>query len=134
MLDGGVDVILGTHSHLVGPLEMTDSPDGRMLTAYSLGNLLSTSEESGANQGIVLQLQFTKTADGVTLTDYSYDPLYLAGEDETASGKMEIWNTADQVALYESSYVGRVSDEIYESLKGSLEEVEASVQARDDAE
>ena len=47
---------------------------------------------------------------------------------------MEIWNTADQVALYESSYVGRVSDEIYESLKGSLEEVEASVQARDDAE
>lgn len=134
MLEGGVDVILGTHSHLVGPLEMTDSPDGRMLTAYSLGNLLSTSEESGANQGIVLQLQFTKTADGVTLTDYSYDPLYLAGEDETASGKMEIWNTADQVALYESSYVGRVSDEIYESLKGALEEVEASVQARDDAE
>lgn len=58
-----------------------------MLTAYSLGNLLSTSEESGANQGIVLQLQFTKTADGVTLTDYSYDPLYLAGEGETASGK-----------------------------------------------
>src|SRR5699024_12140355 len=66
----------------------------------------------------------TKTADGVTLTDYSYDPLYLAGEGETASGKIEIWNTADQIALYESSYVGRVSDEIYESLKGSLERSE----------
>ncbi len=60
MLQGGVDVILGTHSHLVGPLEMTTAQGETMLTAYSLGNLLSTREESEDSQGLVLKLEFTK--------------------------------------------------------------------------
>lgn len=42
LLDGGVDVILGHHPHVVQPLELHDTPDGRTgLVAYSLGNLIS---------------------------------------------------------------------------------------------
>lgn len=132
MLKGGVNVILGTHSHLVGPLEITTSQNGQMLTAYSLGNLLSTDDESGANQGIILNLEFTKSGGVTSLTDYRYDPIYLANAGETASGKFEILNTKDAVSLYESSYIGRVSQEVYESLCKSLERVEEAVKKQED--
>ncbi len=39
---------------------MTTAQGETMLTAYSLGNLLSTGEESEDSQGLVLKLEFTK--------------------------------------------------------------------------
>ena len=132
MLQGGVDVILGTHSHLVGPLEMTTAQGETMLTAYSLGNLLSTGEESEDSQGLVLKLEFTKKGDQTELTGYHYDPIYLAGNGRTGVGAFEILNIRDEISLYESQYVGRVSQEVYEALKQSLEQVEVSVKAREE--
>lgn len=42
LLDGGVDVILGHHPHVLQPVEIHRAPDGRItLVAYSLGNFLS---------------------------------------------------------------------------------------------
>lgn len=131
MLQGGVDVILGTHSHLVGPLEMTTAQGETMLTAYSLGNLMSTSEESEDSQGLVCKLEFTKNGDQTELTGYHYDPIYLAGKGKTGTGTFEILNIRDEISLYESQYVGRVSQEVYEALKRSLEKVELSVKGRE---
>ena len=132
MLQGGVDVILGTHSHLVGPLEMTTAQGETMLTAYSLGNLMSTSEESEDSQGLVCKLEFTKNGDQTELTGYYYDPIYLAGKGKTGTGTFEILNIRDEISLYESQYVGRVSQEVYEALKRSLEKVELSVKGREE--
>lgn len=132
MLQGGVDVILGTHSHLVGPLEMTTAQGETMLTAYSLGNLMSTSEESEDSQGLVCKLEFTKNGDQTELTGYHYDPIYLAGKGKTGTGTFEILNIRDEISLYESQYVGRVSQEVYEALKRSLEKVELSVKGREE--
>jgi poly-gamma-glutamate synthesis protein (capsule biosynthesis protein) len=42
LVDGGFDVILGHHPHVLQPIELRDTPDGRVaLIAYSLGNLVS---------------------------------------------------------------------------------------------
>lgn len=42
LIDGGVDVVLGHHPHVLQPLEVRQAPDGRMgLIAYSLGNFVS---------------------------------------------------------------------------------------------
>ena len=39
MADGGVDVVVGTHPHVVQPVETIKRPDGGdMLVYYSLGN------------------------------------------------------------------------------------------------
>lgn len=131
MLQGGVDVILGTHSHLVGPVEMTTAQSGTMLTAYGLGDLMSTGEGSDDSQGMVLKLEFTKQGNETSLTGYHCDPIYLAGNGKTGTGAFEVINTRDEISLYESQYVDRVSQEMYETLKQSLEEVEASIKARE---
>ncbi|MCB9663923.1 MAG: CapA family protein [Alphaproteobacteria bacterium] len=42
LIEGGVDVILGHHPHVVQPLEAVEASDGRVgVVAYSLGNLVS---------------------------------------------------------------------------------------------
>lgn len=42
MVNNGVDVILGSHPHVLEPMEWQDRPDGgRTLVIYSLGNFLS---------------------------------------------------------------------------------------------
>jgi len=42
LIDGGVDVVLGHHPHVLQPLEVHEAPDGRRgLIAYSLGNFVS---------------------------------------------------------------------------------------------
>ncbi len=67
LLDGGVDVILGHHPHVVQPIEAHETPDGRVgIVAYSLGNLIS-------NQGYdyrfgVHPLERGATRDGLLLS------------------------------------------------------------------
>ena len=63
---------------------------------------------------------------------YHYDPIYLAGKGKTGTGTFEILNIRDEISLYESQYVGRVSQEVYEALKRSLEKVELSVKGREE--
>jgi poly-gamma-glutamate synthesis protein (capsule biosynthesis protein) len=42
LIDGGVDVVLGHHPHVLQPVEVRVAPDGRRgLIAYSLGNFVS---------------------------------------------------------------------------------------------
>lgn len=121
MLENGVDVILGTHSHLVGEID-ADLGTGS-LTAFSLGNLLSVDETSGANQGIVLKLEFTMSGGEAKLTDYTYEPVYLAKGEETGTGRYALLDTSKVISLYESSYIDRVTQEVYESLCKSRDKV-----------
>lgn len=121
MLENGVDVILGTHSHLVGEID-ADLGTGS-LTAFSLGNLLSVDETSGANQGIVLKLEFTMSGGEAKLTDYTYEPVYLAKGEETGTGRYALLDTNKVISLYESSYIDRVTQEVYESLCKSRDKV-----------
>lgn len=127
MFAGGVDAILGTHSHLVDRVEFADGK----VTAYNLGNLLSTSY-NGRNQGIILKLNFAVKGGAVTLTDVTYDPIYLASEKETVSGRMEVLNTNNIISLYESQYITRVPDSIYESLCRSRDRIAELVWAQEE--
>lgn len=92
MFKNGVDVILGSHSHVVGPMETMEvkTVDGEKKTcfvAYSLGNFISDMSKPYTQESVVLNLEFTK--DGTTgdtqITNINYVPLYILdrGEDAT---------------------------------------------------
>lgn len=100
LLDGGVDAIIGTHSHIVGPMETRSaaSADGKEKTrfvAYSLGNFYSSMDSATAmncRDGVVLNLSFTKNGETgeTTLSGVSYTPTYFADHGEDASPRYEI--------------------------------------------
>lgn len=93
LLDAGADVILGTHPHVLQPLERYRASDGRpCLVAYSLGNFVSNqsrgyvhgkSDESEGNtrDGALLRFSIVKRERGAEgaraqLEDVSFVPLW----------------------------------------------------------
>jgi hypothetical protein len=67
LLDGGVDVIVGHHPHVLQPVEVYPASDGRMtFVAYSLGNFISNQSRFYAHGLQTLQAGYPR--DGVILS------------------------------------------------------------------
>ena len=70
--DWGADVIIGTHPHVIQPVEMlTSAATGKTVPiAYSLGNFVSTQSSADNMIGLILTFDITKTTqpDGASST------------------------------------------------------------------
>ncbi|MEG1882777.1 MAG: CapA family protein [Clostridia bacterium] len=81
LLESGVDLILGSHPHVVQPIEyLTVERDGQPYTGlivYSMGNFISNMAPGPLKYGLYVQLSLEKDVDGtVKLIDASYMPTY----------------------------------------------------------
>jgi poly-gamma-glutamate synthesis protein (capsule biosynthesis protein) len=79
LIKEGVDAIIGSHPHVVQPVEMSynkvDLSDS-ILVVYSLGNFISNQRERYRDGGIIFSLELTKTEKTI-ITDYSYLPVWV---------------------------------------------------------
>lgn len=126
MFSGGVDAIIGTHSHYVQ--KVVHDPDKGTLIAYSLGDFFGDGTKAGTNYSILLDLEITKHgATGKTsITGFTYTPVFIS--DETAAGKgLRLLRIREAVAAYESNSLGKVSDNTYRSMLAALERIESRV-------
>lgn len=97
LFKNGVDVILGSHSHVVGPMEMrevetTDGEKKQCFVAYSLGNFISDMSKDYTMESVILNLEFTKSGETgkTSITDASYTPLYILDRGEDAEKRFEV--------------------------------------------
>jgi poly-gamma-glutamate capsule biosynthesis protein CapA/YwtB (metallophosphatase superfamily) len=71
LIDSGVDLVVGTHSHVLNPPELYRGH----LIAYSLGDLIADFLPLETRTGAVLDVTFVKTMGGETrLTAFSLHP------------------------------------------------------------
>lgn len=67
--DGGADIIIGTHPHVIQTAEMLDTTDGRRVPVfYSLGNLISAQNKPATMLGALAEVNMTFDTDTDTLT------------------------------------------------------------------
>ena len=126
MLEGGVDAIIGTHSHYVQ--QVVHDPEKGTLIAYSLGDFFGDGEKAGTNYSILLDVEITKsgTTGKASVTGFSYTPVYIS--DETAAGRgLRLLRIREAVAAYESNSLNRVSEATYRGMVSALERIEARV-------
>ena len=97
LFQDGVDVILGTHSHIVGPMEMrtvtVDGKEKNVFIAYSLGNFLAAMErddQTYLRESVVLNLEFTNSGDETTMSNVDYVPVYLFDNGADAVNRYEL--------------------------------------------
>lgn len=123
----GVDVVLGTHPHLVQ--EMVLDKEKNTFVAYSLGDFFSDAERSGSNYSVVLDLEITKNnITGVTtITDFSYTPIFT----QITESSMRILRIDDAIAAYESNNIDRVSQEDYDAMVYALTRIEKRINPED---
>lgn len=80
-LENGVDLVIGTHPHVIQPVEWLEDEEGnRMLVYYSLGNFINfTSDEGdGVRQravGAMARVTITEEAGEAFIEDYDVVPL-----------------------------------------------------------
>ena len=124
MIAEGVDVILGTHSHMVH--EIVFDQENNTLVAYSLGDFFGDAEKSGTNYSIILDIQITRDNElGTTKIDnFSVTPIYTLSETQ-GGGQRRVVRIDEAVAAYEVNFVDKVTQSAYESLIYSLERIEA---------
>lgn len=72
----GVDLVLGSHPHVIEPVEMLEGSDGhKMLVYYSLGNFVSNQDKSPRMLGAMAKVKLVKDESGAYIDDYSVIPL-----------------------------------------------------------
>lgn len=86
MIAAGVDLIIGSHPHMVQPIEyitaQTDAGERTGLVAWSLGNFISNMKIQYTDSGIILDFTLRRLDDGtITLTDVGYVPIYCWKQD-----------------------------------------------------
>ena len=115
----GVDVILGTHPHLVQEIDY-DETTGE-LVAYSLGDFFGDAQRGGTNYSIILDLEITKdlTTGKTRVTDYSYTPIYTLKGSE-CDGNTNIYRVM-RIDEALSSYHGNFLDKITKTTQESMD-------------
>ncbi len=75
----GADIILGSHPHVLQPLEIMHINGKEKLVIYSMGNSMGDQNGLERNSGVIISLQFTKNNNtGETyLSSYNYIPTYI---------------------------------------------------------
>ncbi|MFZ5942366.1 MAG: CapA family protein [Bacteroidota bacterium] len=74
LLAHGTDVIIGSHPHVVQPIER--SPEGKLIV-WSMGNLISNQRERYRNGGIIVSLEVEKNPEQTFVKSSSYLPVYV---------------------------------------------------------
>lgn len=81
LLGRGVDVIIGSHPHVVQPivhvLQWTDWSLPDTYVAYSLGNFVSAQRDRYRDSGLVAYINIEKTGQRASVTGISYLPVYV---------------------------------------------------------
>ena len=124
---GGVDIIVGTHPHLVQKIDY--DPVEKTLVAWSLGDFFGDGVMAGTNYSIILDLEITRdNATGETfLSGYEYIPIFTLMPDESAGGGHRVVRIREAMERYEQNFVGSITKEAYDDMAYALERVEKRV-------
>lgn len=131
MMKRGVDVIIGTHPHMVQKIEFDETAG--TLIAYSLGDFYGDAVRDGTYYSIILDLEITKDPEmGTTkVTNFSYVPVFTVKETESADGFRRVVRIEQAMQAYEDNYVDKVTASAYANMQKALTRIEARVTGKE---
>ena len=136
MKKNGVDVILGTHPHMVQAIEY--DPLNGTLVAYSLGDFFGDAERGATNYSIILDLEITKDANAGTtkVTDYSYTPIYTLRASESGGdiNYSRVMRIDKAMEAYEGHFLDSITSACYDSMAYALTRIEQRIATSEDVE
>lgn len=130
LFQNGVDIILGTHPHVLEPMEkrtvtLEDGTTKDGFVIYSLGNFISGQNAENTRDSIILNLDITKHVDGsITIDNYDYVPIYMYTDSSKSKQKMKLLDINKNIASYEASAGTSISTSLYNTLKSELSKIQ----------
>ena len=121
----GVDVILGTHPHVVQSIEYDDSTG--TLVAYSLGDFFGDGERGATNYSIILDIEITKDDNAGTtkVTGYDYTPIYTVKENESIGTEdRRVVRIDKAIEANQENFLDRINDTCKAGMEKALSRIE----------
>ena len=126
LFSNGVDIILGSHPHVLEPFEKREVTleDGTVkdgFVIYSLGNFMSGQNQTHTKNSIILNINITKHSGNgkITIDDISYIPIYTYSASFKNYKILNINKTLEQYSNGESPLPANISS----TLKGELKSI-----------
>lgn len=133
LLNAGVDVILGSHSHRLEQIQWRtvseeNAPDRECLIAYGLGDF-STTTPGKANTSVILNLEFSKDHDTGDhfISSATYVPVSTVDNGLGASPRYSVVPTEDAIALYENNYYLHIGKDAYNAILDDILDLEETL-------
>jgi len=94
--DLGVDLVIGTHPHVLQPVEWVEKRDDhRMLVYYSLGNFISYQREAPRMLGGIAEVTISKDENGTYISSAGITPIVTHYENGKADYNYAIYRLDD---------------------------------------
>ena len=139
MLENGIDVILGSHSHVVGPMRYEsleiDGVGVKRFVAYSLGSFMNTDTTAYVRDSVILNLVISKDDEtGETIIkSQEYIPYYIYDcGDGNELDRFRILKTSEALQLYDTygaRLYGSVDASGYDKLKANLTNLKTNTES-----
>lgn len=129
LFQNGVDIILGTHPHVLEPMEkqivtLEDGTTKDGFVIYSLGNFISGQTAENTKTSIILNLTITKHTDGkITIDKAEYKPIYMYTDKSLKTKKMKLLDINKNIYNYENYIDSTINKTFYDTLKSEQEKV-----------
>ena len=75
--DLGVDVVIGSHPHVIQPMVYSKENNHEFLTVFSLGNFVSNQRAERKDGGAMFRLSFQKTDNNIQISRKEYIPVWV---------------------------------------------------------
>lgn len=124
LFENGVDIILGSHPHVLEPLEkrtvtLADGTTKDGFLIYSLGNFMSGQVIENTMNTIILQLKITKHTDNsISIDSYDYIPIFMYDKGAGQEHRYKILDIGKCLSAYEAGS-SDISDALYNKLKAA---------------
>jgi len=135
LFENGVDIILGSHPHVLEPMEkrtvtLEDGTTKDCFVIYSLGNFVSGQIYANTKSTVILDIEITKNSDGkISIGSVNYTPVYLydAGSSSKSRSRYTLIDVEQAIADYENGEANSVSKSLYNTLKTELASIKKHV-------
>lgn len=133
LIEQGVDVILGSHPHVVQKITYKDVTNfegatQKSLVAYSLGNFISDQRAQYRDSGIILDITLKKDMEtgDVKIIDNGYIPVYVFREDK-AEAPFQYRLLPVGKVLADDAYKSQFTDTIQTKIQSVWDEIKAVI-------
>lgn len=131
LIEEGADVILGSHSHTVCPIERrsvnVSGAKKEVVIAYGLGDFCDA-EAGAVNFSLILNVEFRRDGQTgrTTLSQADYTPIATADYGKDSAVRYRVFGVKAAIERYRSNYFDRVSKDIYDVLEKGMERLSRS--------
>ena len=137
LFENGVDIILGSHPHVLEPMEkrtitLEDGTTKDGFVIYSLGNFVSGQIYANTKSTVILDIQITKNSDGkISIYNVKYTPVYLydKGAGAKTRTRYTLIDLEKSISDYENGNDSSISKSLYNTFKDELENIKKNVGA-----